>query len=332
MQKIKSKGRIAAIIAAAISFVLALALIITNIFIPVKYLSAYLVSGGGGAAEGVMRVRFVDAGYGDCTIVELPDGKTLVIDAGKGTPTYETRILKYLNKCGIDTIDYLICTSIKPEHCGGIAELINYKKVNKIYMPYCTNNYVNEQYRSFFLAVRNSKIPTEICEYGAGEENEEYGYFFKVLSPSLASNPKGEYAEMNSNITSSVAVDNASAVIWLEYAGTGFLFTSDAGEASLTNICNAYTLGGYPVNLENCKVITSANHGHKNSACASLYDITKPEVAVFSVGDNGSGCPSAEAISDAANYAGENVFITSTHGTITVEVTKDGFKAETEKQ
>ena len=69
-----SKGRIRAIIVAAISIAVALALIITNFFVPVKYLGSYMVVRNKGAAEGVMRVRFVDVGFGDCTIIELPDG------------------------------------------------------------------------------------------------------------------------------------------------------------------------------------------------------------------------------------------------------------------
>ena len=59
-----SKGRIAAVVTAATLATVSIALIILNIFIPVKYLSSYFVSGSR-AESGVMRVSFLDVGYGD---------------------------------------------------------------------------------------------------------------------------------------------------------------------------------------------------------------------------------------------------------------------------
>lgn len=321
-----SKFQLRAIIIGAVSLVFALAFIITNIFIPVKYLASYMVARNRGAAEGVMRVRFVDAGYGDCIIVELPDGKNMLIDGGNGSAPNQAKILKYLNSCDINTIDYLICTSVKSEHCGGLAEIIKYKTVNKIYMPYCLNTFINDKYRDFALAARDSGAPVIISQYGAGGKNTEYGYFFSFLSPSIISNPEGEYAELNKNGGSEEAVNNSSAVIWLEYAGTAFLFTSDAGSKVLNGICNSYAVAGedYPVKLENCTVISVSGHGSADSS-AQLYDTAKPEVAVISVGENGRGCPSAAAIADAANCVGDNLYRTD-GGAVTIEVNKEGYK------
>ena len=325
-----SKGKIRAIIIAAITAAVVLALVITNFFVPVKYLASYMVVRNKGAKAGVMRVRYVDVGYGDCTIVELPDGKNMLIDAGNGSAANQKRILKFLNKCDIDTIDYLVCTSVNSEHCGGLAEICKYKDVKRVYMPYIKNTYVTSEYRDFTLAV--NKRETVIIEYGVGEVNEDNDYFFTFLSPSVRSNPESEYNALGSNPTKA-ELNSISAVMWLEYAGTGFLFASDAGEDVLSKICISYEMegenfalnGGKFVDLEKCKVALVAGHGNKNSAYAPLYDIIKPETAVISVGNNGSGCPSAEALSNAINYAGENLYRTDDYGTVTIEATKDGY-------
>ena len=104
-----SKKAIAAVAIAAATAVAVIALLITNIFIPVKYLSSYTVLNNKGAKDGVMRVGFLDVGFGDCTVVELPDGKNMLIDGGNGRTVNTSRILKYLNLRNIDNVDYVVC-------------------------------------------------------------------------------------------------------------------------------------------------------------------------------------------------------------------------------
>lgn len=319
-----SKLQLRTVIVTAISAVIVLALIITNIFVPVKYLASYMVSRNKGAAEGVMRVRFVDVGYGDCTIVELPDGKTMLIDAGNGLSSNTGRILKYLNECDINTIDYLVCTSVNSEHCGGFAEIFQFREVKTVYRPFCTVSYVTDEFYRFISALRSSYCVDRIIEYGAGEENTESGYFFKFLSPSAHDNPDGEYAGLNGNPSSETARNNASAVMWLQYGKTGFLFTSDAGSEALTAIRNDYEVSSdYPVKIEECTIVQVSNHGNAKSACAEFYDLVNAEAAVISVGENAKDCPSVDVISDLKQA---NVYRTDKNGAVTVEVTEDGYK------
>lgn len=332
-----SKGRLRAIIIAAVVFAVVAALVITDFFVPVKYLASYFVLRNKGAKYGVMRVRFIDVGYGDCTVVELPDGKNMLIDGGDGSYKNQAKILKFLNKCDIDTIDYLVCTSVNNEQCAGLAEIIKNKKVKKFFMPYCKNVYVTDGYRDFITEVNKSGAEKVISEYGAGEVNEERDYFFTFLSPTVHTDPSenAEYNFLNANPSSEKARNDASAVMWLEYCGTAILLLGDVESAVQEKIVSDYNLTlsagdeygyikGRSVSFENCKLIKTANHGNANSACAGLYDFIKPETAVISVGANGKGCPSLDVLSDAINYAGNNLYRTDCYGTVTFEVTEDG--------
>ena len=56
--------------------------------------------------EGEMRIHFIDVGQGDATLVELPDGKIMLIDGGNGTSSSNTALLRYFHALDIDTIDY----------------------------------------------------------------------------------------------------------------------------------------------------------------------------------------------------------------------------------
>ena len=119
-----SRGRVAAIITAAVVGLLVIVLIVINIFIPIKYLSAYFV-GKDEREEDTLRVTFIDVGYGDSTLCEFPDGKVMLIDGGDGSYANNLAILTVLNERGVDTIDYLVCTSVLGEYCGGLDEVIS---------------------------------------------------------------------------------------------------------------------------------------------------------------------------------------------------------------
>lgn len=318
-----SKAKLWTIITASIAIFISLVLIVTNIFIPVKYIASYIVTGKRTKA-GTMRVTFVDVGFGDCIIVELPDGKNMLIDGGNGRYSNNSKILKELNRRDIDTVDYLVCTSVNSEHCGGLAEVIKYKSVKTVYMPYCTNKYITEEFCDFVEQAQKCGAEQIFNEYKTGVGADEY--FFTFLSPSLIGREDGEYQALNTNPSKSTRC-NSSAVLWLEYAETAFLFTSDAGKSVLNSIVDTYTIiaADYPVKLENCKIVQLAGHGDAFSASAAFYDLLNPEMAVISVGENGSGCPSIQAMSDVINSVGSNLYRTDERGNITIEVTAEGY-------
>lgn len=330
----KRKKRIVISIAvAAVIAVIALSLIITNCFIPVKYLSAYFTLSHKNAA-GEMRVSFVDVGYGDCTIVEFPDGKTLLIDAGDGTYSNNLKVLKELNKRGIGSIDYLVCSSVSAERCGGLSDILKYKNVSKIYAPYCPFTYVTDEYRSFAVTMREKGVEPETLEYGKGVFCEEAGYSFCVLSPSASAMEGGEIDDFCSDPTVS-NINNASAVIWVEFDGIGFLLTGNAESAVADKLTKMFEMGvdinGRRIDISCCSVIKIPNHGANVLHLNELLDLTSPQYAVLSVGKNGKGCPSAFTISDAQNTVGENLYRTDEDGTTIFTIKNGGLHADKEK-
>lgn len=318
-----SQAKLWTIITVSIAALISLVLIITNIFIPVKYIASYCVISKRVKA-GNMRVTFVDVGFGDSIIIELPDGKNMLIDGGNGKYSNNSKVIKELNRRDIDTIDYLVCSSVNSEHCGGLAEVLKYKKVKTVYMPYCTNKYITQEFCNFVNQTKKNGIEQIYNEYKTGIDADEY--FFTFLSPSVIDSKEGEYQALNTHPSKTTRC-NSSAVLWLEYADTAFMFTSDAGKSVLNSIVDAYTIDkeDYPVKLENCKIVQLAGHGDNFSTSAAFYDLLSPEAAVISVGENGSGCPSIQAMSDAINSVGNNLYRTDERGNITIEVTTEGY-------
>lgn len=334
-QKRKLK-RLIKIIAISAAGVFAVAIIITNFFIPVLYLTAYFHFGTDKNPLGQMRVRYLDVGYGDCALIELPDGKTMLIDGGTGTYGNVYKLLDTLNKSKINTIDYLICTSVKSEHCGSLAEILKYKKVGTAYIPYVTNIYLTDEYAAFYRQLLQSGAHIETAEYGKGKYSSEYGYFFDILSPMAATYPDSEYNVMNT-VPTTENIENASIVLWLEYAGRAFMFLSDATAEVQSKIADLlyfekdFVVDGVNVNLSDCTVLKTAKHCAANSTKPVLYDLIRPEAAIISVGKNAQSSPSLMEIANLQLYVNDKIYRTDIHGTISVTVDKQEYCISKEK-
>ena len=335
MAKDKRKKRwiLAVLIPFIIAVLICVALLIVNHFVPIKYLSAYLVSSKNKAGKDEMRVTFLDVGLGDCALVELPDGKIVLIDGGDGSYTHELSILKCLNSYGVSKIDFLISTSVKGEHCGGLAEIVRLKSVDYAYIPYCTNTRITPEFHDFFSQLESSGVNYDYAHSGNGYYDEQNGVFFTFLSPSDWQGPLSEYTTMNENPTDA-NVENASIITWLQYNDTAFIFTSDARSSTLKTIVDKYELskslgepfcklGNFSVNLEDCKVVTVAAHGGAKNTSKTWYEIINPECAVLSVGDNFASLPSLESMADVCAYVAP--IYTSEKGNIVIKVSESGY-------
>lgn len=325
------KKRVALIIFAAVICLLVTAVIVLNVFIPVKYLFAYMVPAAD-REDDTLTVTFIDVGYGDSTLIELPDGKNILIDGGDGAYANNSALIRTLNERGVDTIDYLVCSTFLGEYCGGLPEIIKYKDVKNIYMPAIKNIYITQSYASFCKAAYESGAQLLTSEYGAGVFGDDY--FFAFLSPQSPDNPEGCYAALNSE-ASEENMFNASAVMWLEYGGTSFAFTSSAGSAALSAIVDDYEIitaagdlycaaDGRHVELPSCNIVSVPGHGREECTSARWYSLLSPEVAVISVGENYSSYPSAQALADIGQTVASPV-LTSNHGNITIKVTAQGY-------
>ena len=329
---------LAAIIAASLAAIFLLAVLITDAFIPVRYFSAYCVRRDSTCPQGV-EITFLDVGFGDCAFIAFPDGKNMLIDGGNGDYTNNHKVLKFLNSRGVDTVNYLVCTSVKDEHCDGLAEVVRYKNVERAFIPYCKNRRITDGYNSFITQLEKRKVSYSYASVSEGVYNEEYDYFMTFLSPIEHLNPSSEYAALNTKANSE-NIENASAVVWVEYGGCSVIFTSDARPAALERIIADYELSllvgdpfcsylGKSVQLNRCTIVTSPAHSGARNTSSVWYDYIQPEHAIVSVGKNFAEYPSIEAISDMQRYC-EPLF-TSYNGNITVMLSQDGYAVRVQK-
>lgn len=317
-QKKKLRKRLLAlIIPIAVAAVILSAILITNIFIPIKYLSAYINVSLDKPQKGEMRISFIDVGDGDCTLVELPDGKVILIDGGSGSYNSQLKIFKKLNSSKIDKIDSLFSTSSAAKCCGGLAEIVKYKDIGKVYAPIYKNIGVTGAYRNFLKEVKNKNKQINGFSYGTGCYSEEYGYCVAVLYPAK-SVPYG---------TDTV---NSSA-IWISYGGTNVLLLGDLSSNEMANLLDTYNacgfeIDGHGITLEDCNAVKVPSGIKADGAFIRLCELIQPETAILST-DN----ETFSLITEIGHYTQENIFRTGVNGTITLSISGGNYKVKKER-
>jgi ComEC/Rec2-related protein len=77
-------------------------------------------------------VTFLDVGQGDCALVEQPDGRRWLIDAG---PPPGDAVVRYLRRRGIRHLDVVVASHGHPDHTGGLAPVLDGIDVDELWLP-----------------------------------------------------------------------------------------------------------------------------------------------------------------------------------------------------
>lgn len=327
----KRKRRVQAAVGAAVAVAVA-GLVVFSCFVPPETWK-YRVSKPKTTKrqEGECRLHFLDVGQGDSILIELPDGKTMLVDGGDADPAHTTYILRYIYSLGIKTLDYLVATHSDADHTGGLDKVTEIVGASTVYLPYVTYT-AGKEYDEFIAAVEEKGCETEISERGISLSSDtgEYPYTLWFLSPHGVDNPAGEYAKANDkNGDTAEAINDTSAVIWLDYSGSSALLCGDITseeEKSLLNEAEEGLLrfGEKNFSFGGTEILKVAHHGSKSSSSAEFLATLGVRDAVICVGEeNAYGHPAKETC-ERLVAAGAEIWRTDEDGTIVVTMKTDG--------
>ncbi|MBQ7901556.1 MAG: MBL fold metallo-hydrolase, partial [Clostridia bacterium] len=244
------------------------------------------------SASQKMTVHFIDVGQGDSIFVQLPNGETLLIDAG---PVQDV-VNSYINGLGYDRITYVVATHPDADHIGGMPQVLDEFTVGKFYMP--DKVHTTQLFEKMLDSLENNGCAVNVAQSGVViADNGQFSV--KIVAPVKS------YSDNN----------NCSAVVMLEYDEISFLFTGDIEAVAESDIINS----GADIDADVLKI---AHHGSNSSTSEEFLDKTSPEIAVISVGgDNKYGHPSTEVVSR-LNTRYIPCYTTAQSGTILI--TSDG--------
>ena len=241
-------------------------------------------------------VHYIDVGQGDSELV-CCNGEYMLIDAGE--PDASDAVLEYLDRHGIDKLDYLVCTHSHSDHCGGLDAVVESLEVGTVFTsPYAGDS---PSYEIFTDAVYDAGLELTVPELGESYRLGEASFSFI--------GPLEDYDNLNDD----------SLVMRLEYGDTSFLFTGDMTSKAEKDLIN----DGADLR---CDVLKVGHHGSSGSSCYQFLYEAQPGIGVISCEKGNSyGHPHEETLSR-LDDADVTVYRTDLEGSIVIF--SDGMKVE----
>lgn len=236
-----------------------------------------------------LKVHFLDVGQGDSILVQFPNGKNMLVDAGKNDSA--STITNYLKNNGVEKIDYLIGTHPHEDHIGSLDAVIKDFEIGEVWMPKATTN--TKTFRDILTAVKNKGLQINTAKAGVSML-EDGNLSVKVLAPCGTT-----YEDLN----------NYSAVIKVKYGDIAFLLTGDAEELSEKEILAS----GADLRAQVLKV---GHHGSNSSTSPEFLKSVNPKYAVISVGAGNDYHHPHQVTLNKLQKAGVTVLRTDERGTI----------------
>lgn len=282
-----------------------------------------------------LNIYFFNVGQGDCSFVEFPDGKTMVVDSGTEQSSKKTidfivnKVLK--NKPLI--IDYLILTHSDTDHCGGMLNFVNAFQINNIIRPRIYDVYNNSivDLNRDDISLSNYYIEDNLYFHNLIESfyNEPNCnvYFLDINKFNNELKIKSDSSLFYYDLTfyspqtyyygnSDEGLNNMSAVFSLNYNNRKILFTGDMSSKVELNLID---------NLEEVDVLKVAHHGSKYSSCEQFVEKLKPKYSIISVGKNSYGHPSTNVINN-LNNINSKIYRTDKEGTLVLNIENNNIK------
>ena len=318
----KRKVLTIALVAAAVLLVIAL------------ILYEHFYRGGGiGYAHGAgeAAVHFVDVGQGDCIVIQLPDGKNVLIDGGDTSSAVKNKVTGYIAALGITRFDVVLLTHGDADHAGGLRAVLAMPnlRAETIYMPYLRSTSDKDPlkdtaavllttavYRGFVEAVVGSGAAIRYTLAGGLPEAAGAEYRFIVYTPL-------NLAAYDINVGSASDKNGVSPIMIPEYKGRRVMFTGDATQKTEAVFVDYAAVMGVQAEAA-VDVLKVAHHGSAYSTTQAFLDLVKPSYAVVSAGaGNAYGHPAPAALARLTAVAGfRALYRTDVHGDIVCVITE----------
>jgi competence protein ComEC len=264
------------------------------------FLTAFLVNGIVENWSAILRITLIDVGQGDAILIESPNHKYVLIDAGPRQFKYdagERTIAPYLARHGINKLDAVIVTHGHSDHIGGVPYIVDHVKVASLVTAEL--NTTSSLYRKMKQVIRNEGVAEREVQTGQSIDLDPSTRFY-VLHPKTSEDRQR-------------SLNNTSIVVKLVYGKSVALLVGDAEKESEAELCRRF--GSFLAS----DILKVGHHGSRTSSSGVFLRCVKPAVALVSVGaKNKFGHPSQETIERLIRY-GSHVYRTDKEGAIVYE-------------
>ena len=246
-------------------------------------------------------MHFIDVGQALSVLVEC-DGQFMLYDGGNVDDG--SLVVSYLQKQGVEQLQYVFCSHAHEDHVGGLAAVMAKFPAGHAYSPVTEAS--TKCFNDFVKYTQQQGLQLEVPSVGT---------VWPLGSATVTMlGPVTQYSETN----------NTSLVLRIDYGSTSFLLTGDMENTAETDLVNS------GANLK-ADVLQVGHHGSSTSTGYLFLNAVLPEMGVISCGaGNKYGHPHEETLSILRD-AKVDVYRTDLQGTITIGSDGQNFTVGTER-
>ena len=251
--------------------------------------------------DATFQMHFIDVGQALSVLVEC-DGQFMLYDGGNVDDG--SLVVSYLQKQGVEQLQYVFCSHAHEDHVGGLAAVMAKFPAQHAYSPVTESS--TKCFNDFVKYTQQQGLQLEVPSVGT---------VWPLGSATVTLlGPVTGYSETN----------NTSLVLRIDYGNTSFLLTGDMENTAETDLVNS------GANLK-ADVLQVGHHGSSTSTSYLFLNAVLPEMGVISCGTgNKYGHPHEETLSILRD-AKVDVYRTDLQGTITIGSDGQNFTVGTER-
>ena len=247
-----------------------------------------------------MRCTFLSVGHGTCVVIEMPDDRVIVYDAGKmGLPAFGVNVVsEFLWSRRLSHIDAILVSHADADHYNLIPGLASRFSVGEVFTTARMWHHPGPGVSALRARIDDAKIPIRFLE--ADDRVCFAGATVDVLHPLTRGVPGSDNAN--------------SIVLEVSFQGRRLLLPGDLESPGLEDV-----LAEMPRDVD---IVMAPHHGSMRSLPHDFAQWCTPEYVVISAGDTGR----VAAATTAFEQKSAKVFQTARHGAVTVTISQDAFQ------
>ena len=213
----------------------------------------HIVKPSTGASQ-PFEMHFIDVGQALSVLVEC-DGQFMLYDGGNVDDG--SLVVSYLQKQGVQQLQYVFCSHAHEDHVGGLAAVMAKFPAGHAYSPVTESS--TKCFNDFVKYTQQQGLQLEVPSVGT---------VWPLGSATVTLlGPVTQYSDTN----------NTSLVLRIDYGNTSFLLTGDMEKTAETDLVNS------GANLK-ANVLQVGHHGSSTSTGYLFLNAVLPEMGVISCG------------------------------------------------
>lgn len=250
-----------------------------------------------------MQVHFIDVGQGDSILIKTPHNKHILIDGGP--PEAGKKVVAYLRKHLVETIDLLIVTHPDIDHIGGLVAVL--KQVNVERILDSGKLHTTRHYAKYIQQIQKQKIPVKIAE-----QDKKIN-----IDPLLDIEVLNTYKQFRTNNQSSIALK-------VTYKKVDFLFMADVEIQQERQIMKKTKV--------DTEILKVAHHGSNTSTSLAFLREIKPNEAILTYSKNNHYGHPVKRVVKNLHKVKANIYSTAALGNIVIRTNGDTYLVIPEKE